>query len=221
VRFERITENKIRITFSLEDLENENIDFHSFMSNSIETQSIFLDMLSKAEKEIGFTTNNYKLMIEALATSSGHFIVTVTRLVPEPAKISRSTESTPWVSPTTKKKLSAKRKTVSVNMPVIVYQFEEFDDFCNLSSCLNEDILKRMNKIFTKSILYSYNHLYYLSLKTNEMANLSDVKYVISTITEFGTPIRYSSVFDKKLTEYGKVILPNNCFVKANKFFAK
>ena len=100
MRFERITENKIRITFSIEDLESENIDFHSFMSNSIETQSVFLDMLSKAEREIGFITNNYKLMIEALATSSGHFIVTVTRMMPDLAKLP------------SRKRLSAKRKAV-------------------------------------------------------------------------------------------------------------
>jgi len=206
LRFERITENKIRITFSVEDLEKENIDFHSFMSNSIETQSVFLDMLSKAEKEMGFITNNYKLMIEALATSSGHFIVTVTRMVPEPVKL--------------RKKLNAKRKTVSTSMPIVVYQFENFDDFCNLSNCLNEKVLKRINKIFTKSVLYLYNNSYYLSLETNENANIADLKYIVSTITEFSTSIKYSNIFETKLIEYGKVILPNNCFQKSVQFFA-
>lgn len=37
------------------------------MSNSIESQDIFLDMLSKAEKEVGFYTDNCRIMIEALA----------------------------------------------------------------------------------------------------------------------------------------------------------
>ncbi len=38
------------------------------MANPIASQTIFLDMLSQAErKEIGFVTNNYQLMIEALA----------------------------------------------------------------------------------------------------------------------------------------------------------
>ena len=69
MKFEKLTENKIRITLNIEDLEEKNIDFHSFMSSSLESQDLFLDMLEKAEKEIGFITKDYKLIIEAIATS--------------------------------------------------------------------------------------------------------------------------------------------------------
>ena len=67
MRIEKITENKIRIILNLHDLEEKNIDLHTFMSSSIESQDLFYDMLDKAEKEIGFKTQNYKLLIEALA----------------------------------------------------------------------------------------------------------------------------------------------------------
>ena len=73
MRIEKLTDNKIRIVLNLEDLKENNIDFHSFMSNSIESQDLFLDMLAKAEKEIGFQTLNCKLMIEAIATSDRSF----------------------------------------------------------------------------------------------------------------------------------------------------
>lgn len=69
MRIEKLTENKIRITLNLDDLKENNIDLHDFMANSPETQDLFLNMLDKAESEIGFITKNYKLMIEALATS--------------------------------------------------------------------------------------------------------------------------------------------------------
>ena len=52
---------------NLEDLNERDIDFHSFMSNSIESQSIFLDMLDKADREVGFNTDDCRIMIEALA----------------------------------------------------------------------------------------------------------------------------------------------------------
>ena len=67
LRIEKLTENKIRIILNLDDLKENNIDLHSFMSSSIETQDLFCTMLDKAEKEIGFKTKDYKLMIEALA----------------------------------------------------------------------------------------------------------------------------------------------------------
>ena len=75
MQIEKLNENKIRITLNLDDLEENNIDLHSFMSNSIESQDLFYNMLDKAEKEIGFETKNYKLMIEALAVPEGKFVL--------------------------------------------------------------------------------------------------------------------------------------------------
>ena len=67
MQIEKITENKIKIILNIQDLQEKNIDLHSFMSNSIESQDLFYDMLDKAKKEIGFETKDYKLIIEALA----------------------------------------------------------------------------------------------------------------------------------------------------------
>lgn len=67
MQIEKLTENKIRITLNLDDLKEQNIDLHTFMSSSLESQDLFYNMLDKAEKEIGFKTKDYKLMIEAIA----------------------------------------------------------------------------------------------------------------------------------------------------------
>ena len=73
MRIEKITENKIRIILNIQDLQDKNIDLHSFMSNSIESQDLFYDMLDQAEREFGFKTKDYKLMIEALAVPERKF----------------------------------------------------------------------------------------------------------------------------------------------------
>ena len=78
MKIEKLNENKIRITLNIDDLNENNIDFHSFMSNSIDSQETFLDMLDKANKEVGFNTDDCKIMIEALAMSDGHFVLTIT-----------------------------------------------------------------------------------------------------------------------------------------------
>ena len=83
MKIEKITENKIRITLNLDDLKEKNIDFHSFMSNSVEAQDIFIDMLKEAEQQVGFKTDDYKILLEALATSDGKFILNVTRIIPD------------------------------------------------------------------------------------------------------------------------------------------
>ena len=69
MKFEKLTDDKIRIILNLDDLSAKNIDYHAFMSNSLESQDLFLDMLETAEREIGFITKDYKLLIEALGDS--------------------------------------------------------------------------------------------------------------------------------------------------------
>ncbi len=67
MKIEKLNEDKIRITLNMEDLSERDIDYHAFMSNSIESQNIFFDMLDTADKEVGFNTDDCKIMIEAIA----------------------------------------------------------------------------------------------------------------------------------------------------------
>jgi len=207
VQFEKINDDKIRIIFNLQDLKEKNIDYHDFMANSIATQSIFLDMLSQAEKEIGFVTSNYQLMIEALATSDGSFVLTVTRTKEGKKELPKKLKATP------KPKLLPLDKTI----PTLVYRFNSFDDFYDLYNFIIIEDLNKIAKTFNKAILYSYNDNVYLLLKTSQKANIKDVKPIISLINEFSNGIIQSSeLFQNKLTEYGKILLKNNCFLRLN-----
>ncbi len=67
MKIEKLNENKIRVILNINDLAERNIDTHSFMANPLESQKIFFEMLHKAEKEVGFFTDDCRIMIEALA----------------------------------------------------------------------------------------------------------------------------------------------------------
>ena len=41
MKFEKVSKDKIKITLNYEDLIENNIDYHSFMSDSNETHSLF------------------------------------------------------------------------------------------------------------------------------------------------------------------------------------
>lgn len=83
MRIEKLNEDKIRIILDVTDLKEKDIDYQAFMSNPIDTQKLFLDMLEEAEEQIGFDTKDYKITIEAIATIDGTFVLTVTRTAPE------------------------------------------------------------------------------------------------------------------------------------------
>ena len=132
---------KVLLNDDIEELKNKNVDFHSFMSNPIETQSFFLDMLDEAEREIGFSTENYRIAIEAVAMSNGNFIFTVTR-IQEQNKF-------------TKKKLHIKKKIETLGRSnTSIFEFENFEDFCDFCNYLNNSIFVTIKDYIKSNILY-------------------------------------------------------------------
>ncbi len=191
MKIEKVNENRIRITFNHSDLQENNIDVHSFMSNSIESQSLFLTMLDEAEREVGFITDNYKLSIEAIALSNGTFIITVTRIEKEVLKSTR---------------VQAHRKTVTAINHTLIYQFANFDDFCNFSNFLSVSLPNLVDKLSETNSLYQYHDCFFLILQ-----NIEDSYSIAlsSAISEFAVPIQNSDLMIHKIKECGKLVTQN------------
>lgn len=206
MRIEKLNENKIRIVLNMEDLAERNIDFQSFMSNSIDSQDLFYDMLDEAEEKIGFITKDYKLSIEALATSEGNFILTVTRMKPDSSLKS------------SKKKMSAKRKSIKLDKNIYIYSFDNFDNFCEFCTCINNTHLKNNYKSLSHTYLYLFESHYHLVIKNLNMS-LNDFKALHCFITEFGKFESNGDLFENKLKEYGKVIFNKNAISTCAKYF--
>lgn len=205
MRFEKLNEDKIRITLSHEDLVKKDIDFHDFMSNSIESQDLFFDMLEEAEREIGFVTKDYLIRIEALAMAGGDFVLTVTRSLPE------------GVRNNVRKKVHIKRKKVKLDSSQFIYCFSSFDDFCSFTQFFYKNGFKATN-LANSILLYEYKDAYYLSISgiNLEYANL---KKLFSCITEFASFVNHSEVFASKLAESGKLIMKHNAIRTGIKHF--
>lgn len=208
MKFEKLNENKIRITLNTEDLAEKHIDFHSFMSNSKESQNLFLDMLDEAEKKVGFVTKDYKIRIEALAMSDGNFILTITRF-------GKNIEQ-PSLRTSKSKKLQIKRKNLDLSSKQLIYKFDCFDDFCNFAHFISK--LESFYTIAKSMVLYYYKSSYYLCI-SNLNTQHSSIKQLYTLITEFGTYVDNSELFGRKLTESGKIIIKNNAIKTCIKFF--
>ena len=203
MRFEKLSNDKIRIILDLQDLEDNDIDYQSFMSNSSDSQKLFMEILDEAEEQIGFITKDYKLMIEALATIDGDFIITVTRSLPD----------FDITSAYKKRTIKAKRKSNKLTTDTIIYEFNNFDDIFDFVL-----ILKNLNisglTTFTKDFaLYTYKDNYYLVMD-NIDKNFEDIKTFLCALTEFGKSINNSNLFKSRLNEYGTLLVKNN-FYKA------
>lgn len=196
MRFEKINENKIKITLNKQDLDEKHIDYHSFMSSSVESQDLFFDMLDEAEKEIGFTTKNYQIRIEALAVAGGNFILTITRSLPDTEKN------------LSKRKIHIKRKKSNFDESNLIYSFLNFDDYFSFLDFLSNNNFD-VTHIAKNITLFEYKDIYYLAF-FNINSTYVDLKKFFSSITEFASYVNNSDLFIRKLNEYGKIIMKNN-----------
>lgn len=197
MKFEKISEDKIRITLTSKDLQDKSIDLHTFMANPIESQELFLDMLDEAEERVGFNVKDYNLRIEAVVMSDESFILTITRV------------NAPKVAvPKIKKKFTGRRKKTDINSSHAIYCFNTFDDYCNfldaIHTCSNS-----IHNIAKSAVLYKYRNSYYLVLSNINLNNPNKLIFY-SYITEFAKYTNNSDLFVCKLKEVGNIVIKNN-----------
>lgn len=197
MKIERINEDKIKITFNIDDLEEKNIDLYSFMHNTPETQDLFFDILDEAERECGFNVDNSMICVEASTSGSGNFSLIVTKTN---EKISPPT----FTNDKAKKNIKLKRKTIPLDAKENIYQFEIFEDVCNFASIID-------TKEIINDTLYVLNGNYYLKTYCMPFHN----------ILEYATLSIDSNLLEAKLNEYGKLIIEKNALQTIKKYFLK
>lgn len=209
MKFEKLSDTKIRITVTIQDLIEKDIDFHVFMSNSLESQDILLDMLDEAKKQTGFDPEDYNLKIEALALADSDFIFTITKIIPdEKGKIA-------------KRKFRVKRKNIDFGSTQTVYSFNCFEDFCSFVQFLKDSsLMENIKNVAESIILYTYKEKYYL-LMSNVCVDVANQLKFYSSITEFAKHVTNSKVFASKLQECGKVLIAHNALEIGLTYFAE
>ena len=84
LKIEKIAEDQIKITITIDDLEARNIDLYSFMYNSPESQDLFWDVMNEAERELDFNVDDSMIYVEASTSGGGNFTLIVTRTNEKP-----------------------------------------------------------------------------------------------------------------------------------------
>ena len=166
-------------------------------------------MLEEAKKQVGFVVDDSKLLVEAYSTQDGLFVITFTKF--------NNVENH---SQKPSKKLCFKRKMPNSLQKNAIYEFKNFEEFCNFCTYAHSSKLGDL-KGFAKSImLYEYNGLYYLAFN-NIHTNFEFLNLFYASISEFGKLISNSIVYKAKLDERAKVIFKANAIKNGIKYFAK
>lgn len=189
MKFEKITDMKIKIFFDIKDIKSQHISKDFVFYNSASSQKFLQNILAMAEKEIGFVTNDAELLIETLMPSEQEYIFTIT-------------------------KLSSENMLEEKNKDSFIFAFKNFDNFIELCTFLNN--LSDLNsKDFSKDFsLILYNNTYYLCQTNFENFTIL-LDYMKEIFSEFGTKITNSFYTEIFLNEYGKKIFETNAIVNS------
>lgn len=203
MKFEKLSEYKLRVTVSNDELlENSNGDLDNFMSNPSKARKSFLEILDKAEDEVGFHIDNNRIRIDAKSMYNGDFIFTITKLIP-------------------KSKSSKKVKPLKVPIQkdnTLVYNFVDIEHFFNFCNFLKAQKINRLRE-FCKTIeLYKYNGSYAL-ICLNINQNYRYLGKLYSGITEFGNFLTSQESVAMLIKEHGSLVISHNAIYTSQKNF--
>lgn len=77
MEIEQLHSNKFKIFLHVEDLERYNLTFDSFLSQKIETQPIFLDILNYLDKNLLINLNNKSISVNTFLLNHSDIVITV------------------------------------------------------------------------------------------------------------------------------------------------
>ena len=201
MKFEKLSEYKLRVTVSnAELLENSNGDLDNFMSKPTKARKSFLEILDKAEDEVGFHIDNSRIRIDAKSMYNGDFIFTITKLIPKGSK-----------------------KVKPVKVPIqkdntLVYSFVDIEHFFNFCNFLKKQKINRLRE-FCKTIeLYKYNGKYVL-ICLNINQNYRYLGMLYSGITEFGNFLTSQESVATLIKERGTLVIGHNAIYTSQKNF--
>jgi len=199
MKIERISDNMIKVTISLNDLEERNIDLGLLNYNSTAAQELLWDMMEQAEIECGFDMSDSQLIIEPMPDSEDGFIITITKIDEDGdfESIHKYIKSR-----FRRTDLRLKSRNNRLCSTIAIYCFQDLDDLIELC--------KRIIPIYTgDSSLYRLKNHYYLLLTRNSYT-VSDLNTFDVLLNEYSTTVSNVSFYEGYLNEYGEEIIADH-----------
>ena len=119
-----------------------------------------------------------------------------------------------------KKILTVKKKNNKFAPKNYIYEFDNFETFCDFCNCISKIHEFNVNKFAKNVSLYLYNDTYFLVVKNIDI-NYEFLNRFYSSVSEFSKCSSYSEHFENKLLEHGEIIMKKNAIGLAIEYFVK
>ena len=187
---DKIDEKRLLIALSHEDMDFLDISFKQLDWKNNYSREIIKNILARAESEIGFSSSNKKLLIEAIPQPNGCFVLITL--------------------------LSNKKNNKSRKIYKIKNQIKPFTFFFKNSDSLLAFIERIYNKKFNfiNSSIIEFDNSYYVILYFNGSISSN----LLAIISEYGQLVGRNSIVAARVLEKGNVIIKDNAVRKFGKY---
>ncbi|MCM3627423.1 genetic competence negative regulator [Paenibacillus glycanilyticus] len=192
MKIERLSQDKIRIFLTFDDLLERGIQKEDMWREIPKVHDLFSEMMEQAYSELGFDASG-PLAVEVFALPAQGMVVIVTR-----GKMNGQSDERATDDEDTEDEIYEMEVTMEQS-DIVMYSFRDFEDVINVCKQLQAASLTEDGR------LYSYNGKWILAL---EPALIETARHnaVIALLAEYGEA---TSVTYAMLEEYGKVIMPS------------
>lgn len=208
MKVEKINENKIRITLTLEELSKRKISIKDIEKNSVLARELFVNLIEEYNLEEDFPLDGSQFFIEARSDSSNLFIVTITKIENMPEVETYDLPKKAKIKKENKKDLNNLKQHLNYTIDSFVYMFDSLETI--LEMC---DKTKKEKLFFGKNSLYKNENNYFLIFSKSSVKNKKFIKTFVF-LSEYCSTYYSYDIFGISIKEKSKIIIENNALQK-------
>ncbi len=208
MKVEKINENKIRITLTLEELSKRKISIKDIEKNSVLARELFVNLIEEYNLEEDFPLDGSQFFIEARSDSSNLFIVTITKIENMPEVETYDLPQKAKIKKKNKKDSNNLKQPLNYTIDSFVYMFDSLETI--LEMC---DKTKKEKLFFGKNSLYKNENNYFLIFSKSSVKNKKFIKTFVF-LSEYCSTYYSYDIFGISIKEKSKIIIENNALQK-------
>jgi len=200
LKIEKINENKVKITLTIDELSQRDLTIKDIEQNSNMAQDLFMNLLEETELNEEFMMDDSQLFVEAASDNENLFVVTITKIdyIPEISKY----------APKKKRKTNSR---IDYTVASSIYKFENLDKIFELCSKLAQE-----RAFMGTNSLYKYENSYFISFSDASIKNKKFLKtYVI--LSEYSDEFYSADMYKTLIKEKAKLIIDKRAIQKLSK----
>lgn len=213
MRIEKLNDNKLKISFTSQELEENNITVHSFLSGSNEAQKLFMALLDIANEEFGFDIRNCNISSETISFDNKTFVIFVTKKLQTSTSVEKSSNFSPYnLLELIDYNHTENSNSLSFIPPLngekeidkLIYKFNTIEEVFLFSEYVNSELtIKNLN-----NSLYKYNNSFFIVIDIKKLVDFQR-QLIMYILSEYQNNIFLSPLAYAQLMEHSVLILEN------------